>query len=256
VHSSDTASRWVPGTNSLVAPQLRLLCFPYAGGMCTIFREWPNWLPREIEVWPVELPGRGKRLKEPLFKHLIPLVDVMIADLFPYLDKPFALFGHSLGALLGFEMARRLSRDYDRGPVHLFVSGQDAPQVPKTGIPWHTLPDADFWQRIRDLNGTPDGVINQPELMHLMLPILRSDFELSEKYEYHAGSALDCPITAFGGTEDPLTSTGRIGAWRQQTQATFKLILFPGSHFFLHTAQRSLCDTLTRELAAYISSTV
>ena len=188
------------------------------------------------------------RLKEAPFTQLAPLVEAIAQSLLPYLDKPFAFFGHSMGGLTSFEAARLLRRTYARSPVHLFVSGRRAPQIPDSDSPIHTLPDAEFLKELRHLNGTPEAVLANEELMQLLLPTLRADFAVLETYTYQTESPLNCPITAFGGLQDPEVSCEMLEAWQEQTSATFSLQMFFGDHFFIHTAQSLLLQSLNQSL--------
>jgi medium-chain acyl-[acyl-carrier-protein] hydrolase len=226
-------------------PSFRLFCFPYAGGGIPVFWPWAHALPETIELRVVQLPGRGTRLREKPFTRLEPLADVLREKVAPLLDLPFGFFGHSLGALVAFETARRLARC---GPAHLFVSGHVAPQVPDPNRPIHTLPDAVFLEELRALNGIPQAVLRCRELLDLMLPVLRADFELLENYTYQRGPALSCPITAFAGENDPRTTLPHVEAWRFQSRAGFSLVLFPGDHFFLDTERSRLLEVILRTL--------
>lgn len=212
------------------------------------FRSWSNSLPPTVEVCPVELPGRGARLKVPPFTRLSPLVQAIAHAILPHLDKPFAFFGHSMGALISFELTRLLRRDYSRSPVHLFVSASRAPQVPDPDPPIHALPEPEFLEELRHLNGTPKEVLENTELMQLLLPVLRADFAVIETYVYDPEPAQDFPITAFGGLQDNEVSCDALKAWREQTSASFSLQMLPGNHFFIQSAQPLLLRLLSREL--------
>ena len=228
---------------------LRLFCFPYAGGGASIFRGWPEGLPNTVEVYSVEFPGRGNRLLEPPFIRLFPLVHEMAKVLVPHLDKPFAFFGHSLGALISFELARHLLSRYNRHPVHLFVSGRCAPQIPDPDPPIHHLSQPEFVEELRKLNGTPNDVLKHPELMNMLMPVLRADFEICETYVYSGNGRLNCPISAFGGLGDSEVLRENLEGWKTQTSSTFTLRMFPGDHFFLHTAESFLLQELSRNLS-------
>jgi medium-chain acyl-[acyl-carrier-protein] hydrolase len=223
---------------------LRLFCFPYAGGGATVYRAWADGLPPDVELACVQYPGRGSRLKEPAFAQLMPLVEALVPALPPHLDKPFAFFGHSMGAVIAFELARRLARE----PLHLFVSGRQAPQLPPRDLHTYDLPDAEFIEELQRLGGTPREALAHPELMQLMLPLLRADFEAIQTYAYAPGPPLHCPVTAFGGLEDEDVSREQLEAWREQTDARFDAHLLPGDHFFLHSAQARLLAILSGEL--------
>ncbi|MBD2772638.1 thioesterase II family protein [Iningainema tapete] len=227
---------------------MRLFCFPYAGGSSLIFRTWSNSLPKNVEVCPIELPGRGKQMKLAPLSRLEPLLGFLEDAIVPYLDKPFAFFGHSMGALISFELARLLRKKYHIEPVHMFVSGRRAPQIPNPDPPIHTLPELEFIEKLCRFNGTPQAVLENAELMQLLIPILRADFAVLETYVYNAEPAFDCPITAFGGLQDSEASRDEIEGWEKQTNATFSLQMFPGDHFFLNSAQSLLLQALAQKL--------
>ena len=241
---------WVRCSQPHPQARLRLFCFPYAGGGASIYRTWSAGLPRDIEVCAIQLPGRENRLSDPPFIRLTLLVRTLAQVLGPYLDIPFAFFGHSMGALLSFELARHLRRQKRSGPVHLFVSGHRAPQLPDPDPPIHRLPDPMFVAELRRLNGTPEEVLQNAELRQLVLPVLRADFAICETYDYSSEEPLDCPIFAFGGTQDDEVSRDELGAWREQTSSSFRLRMFPGDHFFLHSAQALLMQDIAEELTA------
>ncbi|MGI0495086.1 thioesterase II family protein [Alkalinema pantanalense CENA528] len=243
-----TANPWLTCPKPKPQAHLRLFCLPYAGGSALNFRSWINDLPPTIELCPIELPGRGLRLPEPAFDRLEPLVQVLGEALLPALDRPFAIFGHSLGALLGFEWARWLRRRGARSPMHLLLSGRRAPQVP-TAMPLrYNLPEPDFLAALNRLNGTPQAILEHPELMQLLLPTLRADFSVVETSLYHPEPPLACPVTVFGGVDDPETTLEGLQAWQTQTQQTFRLELLPGDHFFLHSAQPQLLTLIQQTL--------
>lgn len=234
--------------------KLRLFCFPYAGGGALVFREWADILPLSVEVCPVQLPGRGGRLKETPINGLPQLVEVASKALLPYFDKPMAFFGHSMGGLLSFEIARRLRKEHDIKLLHLFVSGSRAPQLPDPNPPIHMLPNEAFIEELNSLNGTPADVLQNPELMQLMLPALRADFAITETYTYQPDSPLGCDLIAFGGLQDKEVSQGEIEAWREQTNGLFTLKMLPGDHFFLNSARSLLLRILSRDLDRLVSS--
>jgi medium-chain acyl-[acyl-carrier-protein] hydrolase len=228
--------------------RLRLFTFPYAGGTSAIYRAWPQELPASVEVLTAQLPGRVHRLREPPFSHLIPLVEAIAEALTPYLDKPFAFFGHSMGALISFELARHLRRTRQLEPAHLFVSGRSAPQLPPNTPSLHDLPEPEFVKELYALNGTPAEVLEHPELMHLMTPLLRADFSVVGTYEYEPEPPLSCPITAFGGLEDEKIGRERVALWSEQTSAAFTLRMLPGDHFFINTGRTLLLRLLSQDL--------
>lgn len=242
-----TSTPWLAGVKPNLSASLRLFCFPYAGGAAAIFRSWQAELP-EVEVCPVQLPGRGRRLKEPAYTNVHTLVQELAQGLFPFLGKPFAFFGHSMGASISFELARYLRREHNLMPRHLFLSGRRAPHIPAEHAPIYNLPEPEFITGLRDLKGTPHEALEQPDLMELLLPLLRADFELSETYTYLNGPLLDCPMSIYGGEEDDDVPREHLEAWGQLTTGSVSVKMFPGDHFFVNTAQSNLLRTLSQEL--------
>jgi surfactin synthase thioesterase subunit len=244
-------SLWFAGPRTNSNAQLRLFCFPYAGGGTLMYRNWAKNLPATVEICRAQLPGREVRLKEPGFIRLNPLVLALAEAIEPYLDLPFAFFGHSMGTLISFELARELKRRQGLLPTNLFVSAHVAPQITHRSTPIHDLPEPEFIEQIRRLNGTPKEVFEQPELLRLMIPLMRADFELCQTYTYSPEPHLDCPITVFGGLDDHETLQSDLEAWRVQTTAAFKLYTLPGDHFFLHSSQPFILQVISQALRAF-----
>lgn len=228
--------------------QIRLFCFPYAGGSARAYRNWPDLLPPTIEVCAVELPGRGHRFSSPPRLCLDTLVQEMLAALQPMFDRPWALFGHSLGAVLAYEVARRQAVGGGALPRRLFISGQRAPHRPDPKPPLHRLPEDELLKEIRKLGGTPPEVFAQPELLDLFIPILRADFEMGETFTYTIADPLPCPISAFGGTEDPEISDEDVANWERYTGGGFRIRRFPGDHFFLHQCEAEVIAAIVEDL--------
>lgn len=249
--AAPAGNRWLSHYRPNPQSVLRLLCFPYAGGAGNIFRPWSGLLPQTVEVCPIEFPGHGYRRRETPFTDLLSLVRAAAQALFPYLDKPFALFGHSMGATISFELARALRAEHQLNPVHLFVSGRPAPQLRMTAPRTYDLPEAQFLERLHRLNGTPSEVLAHPELMQLTLPLLRADFQMIETYTYLPLPPLECPLTAFGGLQDEEVNHEQLAAWRAQTTEHFSLRLLPGDHFFLRTNPRLLLEPLAQVLSQH-----
>jgi medium-chain acyl-[acyl-carrier-protein] hydrolase len=245
----DPSSLWF--TQFKPGPQAssRLFCFPYAGGGADIFRRWALNLSPAIEVCAVQLPGRGRRINEPPCTRLLTMVNEIDIPIRAYLDKPFFFFGHSMGAIIAFELARRLRREVGLGPSRLLVSGCRAPQLPNTDPKRHQLPDREFLEELEHLNGTPKEVLAHPEMVQYLLPTLRGDFEAIEKYVYSPAPPLTCPISAFGGTDDPEVKAEQLEAWRDQTTSGFTLRMFSGNHFFIHDAEELLLRVVGLVLA-------
>lgn len=239
---------WVKPRQHDTQVNVRLFCFPYSGAGASVFYKWADVLPSTVSVYPVQLPGRETRIAEPPYTRLGPLITAAANALLPHLGQSFAFFGHSMGALVAFELARHLRKHYSLAPLHIFVSGFGAPHLPSPHSPIHHLPTPDFVERVRRLKGTPEAVFQQRELWDLFLPILRSDFAVCETYEYHEDEPLPCPISAFGGLEDSDVPRDRLEAWRRHTERQFKLRMFPGDHFYLNTTRLTLLRAVAAEL--------
>ena len=177
------------------------------------------------------------------------LVTVLAPVLKAYLTRPYAFFGHSVGALVAFELARQLRRQYGLVPAHMFVSAFRAPQIPDPDPPMHQLHDAEFVEELaRRYEGIPEAVQQDAELMEVFRPILRADIAMSETYRYLDEPLLGCPISSFGGVQDPSTTLEELDAWRVQTSGAFKLRMFPGAHFFINTARDDLLRAVAEDL--------
>ena len=243
---------WLAFSNPQPDARLRMFCFPYAGGGASFYRLWANELPAEVDVCPVQLPGHETRIREPLISDLEPLLDAAAEGLSDYMDLPFVLFGHSMGALVAFEFARRLHRQKNSTPVRLIVSGYEAPQFPHQSALRHDLPDNELVSELANLNGTASEALQSEELMQFIIPLLRADCRVCDLYEYSDQSPLPCPITAYGGSEDPETTQYPLHSWKMHTSSDFEYKMFNGGHFFPQSAGpefiRSLSDTLLRTI--------
>jgi medium-chain acyl-[acyl-carrier-protein] hydrolase len=243
------------GLNSWVvipkpAPQarLRLFCFPYAGGGASVYYPWQRLLPHEVELCAVQPPGREARLAEPAIPDLMDLVERIGEAIVPYLDRPFAFYGHSNGGLMAFELARKLRREGRPGPVHLYVGGRPAPPIVRTDEPVHSLPEPEFLDALRRLNGTPEEILQNAEIMELISPTLRADFSIGETYAFRPEPPLDIPVSAYGGRVDEEVSEDEVAAWREQTTGPFRLVMFPGDHFFINGDRAAVLGELSNEL--------
>ncbi len=243
---------WIAFRKPRPAARLRLFCFPYAGGSALIYRPRGSQIAPDIDVFPVQLPGRGKRLREPSFTRVAPLVDAMHEVLTPYFDRPFAFFGHSMGALLAYELTHRLRREGRALPVHLLLSARRAPHLPPKQEPYYDLPDDEFLGKLGEMNGTPEEVLANEELMELMLPLIRADFELNDTHDSTGYPQLSCPFTAFGGVADPEVERSDLEPWRELTEGKFRLRMFPGDHFFLHPGEGTLLAAIGEELQPHL----
>tara|TARA_E500000305_G_scaffold108208_1_gene110028 strand:+ start:1501 stop:2259 length:759 start_codon:yes stop_codon:yes gene_type:complete len=242
---------WIRCSKPNPAARLRLFCLPYAGGGASIFKNWGRTLPDRIEVCAIQLPGREDRISETPFRQVEDLLPVLMERLHPYLDRDVAFFGHSMGAFLSYELARALTEEH-RAPVQLIVSGQRAPHLPLSRPESYHLSDTDFCERLRSLNGTPASVLAEPELLSMILPLLRSDFEMSETYRRAPQTRLNCPIKVLGGDRDEEVDRAGLEAWQETTSAPVKIEMFPGDHFFLQSQSDALLKTVERTLRPHL----
>lgn len=240
---------WVESRARRPSPRLRLFCLPFAGGGAGVFRDWWRALPDHVEVCAVRLPGRERRFLEPAYDRIEPLVAAMMEGLAPLLDRPFALFGHSMGALLAFELVRRL-RALDLRPSAFFASGCRAPHLPRASPMRHLLPEDELVASLAAMNGTPPQLLEDEELMRLVLPTLRSDFAVVETFEFRDQPPFSWPLVVFGGLDDPEVSRDQLQGWSRHSAGPFRVHLLPGDHFFVTSARTRLLELLRDELAA------
>ncbi len=245
----DLHHRWLKIFKPNPAAKLRLICFPFAGGGAQFFRPWQAMLPPEVELCAVQLPGRESRFSEPPVQRADELIESFMADCpQPWENKPYAVFGHSMGGLLAYEWLRRIHTSNLTMPAGLIVSARRAPQKPDTRPPLRNLPEPEFIHELQCLQGTPQEVMQSRELLDLILPVLRSDFTLCETCSYQDHPPLDCPIFAYGGLQDHTVDRDEVDAWRQRTSETFTVRMFPGHHFFIQSDLQLFFQFLCRDL--------
>lgn len=238
---------WIAYHQPRPLAKVRLFCFAHSGGSASAYRTWAAQLPPEIEVCPIQLPGREKRWMETPIADWRQLLDKLTPLFRSVQDKPFALFGHSLGSVVAFEVARELRRKGFPAPVRLFASAGRAPVLRKPGT-MHELPDDQFIEEVFSIGGTPEAVMQSKELLELIMPMLRGDFTLIGTYRYVQDAPFDFPITAFGGTTDPRANREQLEAWGQETAAGFDCEIFPGGHFYLRDVEPDLLKGIAARL--------
>lgn len=230
--------------------RLRMFCFSHAGGNAGSYMPWQGRLDASVEVVGVQLPGRGARLREPLLTD-VPTAVARIAEVFPFDDPlPFVLFGHSLGALLAFELARHASRHGKPVPLALIASGCDAPQFGNRGGDIHQLHGDALVAALARYNGAPPELLAHRELMELMAPTIRADFAMATHYRYEPGPPLDIPIVVLNGRGDAEIEHEHLGEWQRETRLPCRQHLFEGDHFFIHSNEAAVLERLDRELKA------
>jgi medium-chain acyl-[acyl-carrier-protein] hydrolase len=237
---------FIPRPNSNA--KIRLICLPYAGGSASAYRSWLKYLPEDIELCAVQLPGRENRIGEPLLKDGLTIVKELLPTILEYQDKPYILFGHSMGAKICFELARGLRKANAKPPKALFVSGGRAPQVKRREKDLHLLPEEEFVEWIRSFNGTPDEVFDDPELRALYLPILQADAAIEETYTYQEQPPLDIPIIAFAGIDDEAVKEEEVKPWVDYTNKEFHYHACKGAHFFIWENEKEALRTIVEEI--------
>jgi medium-chain acyl-[acyl-carrier-protein] hydrolase len=250
--SSQCSNPWLANVQTTPNAVLRLFCFPYAGGSSIAYHNWISALPDGVAVYPVQLPGRGGRWHEAAFTRMPDLIDAAMDGLAPVLTGRFAFFGHSMGALIAFELARRLAVDGRPGPEKLYVSGRKAPHCVDDQTATYLLSTHEFVERLRLLNGTPRAALEDPELLDLVLPIIRADFELVQTYKCEPAVKLECPIGTFGGEIDSHVSIHELEGWATHTSVSFSMELLSGDHFFILHQKQALLRSLSHDLDAVI----
>jgi medium-chain acyl-[acyl-carrier-protein] hydrolase len=233
------------GLGSNPAARARVLCFPFAGGGASVYRDWRSVQEDELEVVAAALPGRERHIATPPARRLGPLVE-RLAVTIPG-DKPFALFGHSMGALISYELARQLEAE-GRGPVALFVSAFRAPHLPSRTAPKHGLPDEALVRELEEMGGTSPELLRNVEFRQMLLNLLRGDLELIETYTYEPGPPLTCPIIAFGGYDDTSVPGCDLEEWDRHTDGRFRLQMFSGGHMYVSGEVRGLMGAIRAEM--------
>lgn len=233
----------------IVRPEarVRLFCLPYAGGAARLYREWPERLGPHVEVCPVELPGRGVRFREKPLTTMRELCALVESEIAPLLDRPVAIFGHSLGARLGFELAKELGARV----VQLFVSAAPAPDAPRRSPRLAHLPAGDFKRELHAIGGTPPEVLADDELMDFLLPLLRADFSVSEGATWLSGTRVACPVTALAGKLDGDVPLDDARAWQRFTDGAFRFVEMDAGHFFLEPKRDDVLREVERDLARF-----
>lgn len=210
---------------------VRLVCFPFSGGGAGVYRRWAGQIAG-CEVVALKLPGREARYEEPAIGDMEVLINALAPATQELLDRPCVFFGHSMGALIAFELARELSRRFGSVPSRLIVSGFRSPERKTVKQPLHALDDASFIAELREYGQTLDEVLCNKQMMDALLPMLRADFRLHEIYRFQHDDLLSCAISAFHGIADVHASTEQMEGWRAHTSGTFNMTAFPGGHFF------------------------
>ncbi|MGI4859533.1 MAG: thioesterase II family protein [Janthinobacterium lividum] len=255
VSPAANGSRWLLRRPSTAAPSVRLICFSYAGGSGSIYLQWQPSLPAGVELVGVQLPGRGSRLKETPLRSMPALVEAISLEIAAMDDgTPFVFFGHSLGALVAFEVARHQQSHGLAMPQKLIVSGCDAPQFRSPVRNLHELDGEAFVAALAQYNGTPPELLAHKELISLLAPAIRADFYMASHYEYRSGPLLTIPVTVLAGRRDADSNLHQVESWRLETSNHCALHWFDGDHFFINSEKDQVLALLNNELKQFIFS--
>jgi medium-chain acyl-[acyl-carrier-protein] hydrolase len=244
---------WFPLLRSKTGAKMNLFCLPPSGGGARLFRRWTELLPNDIDVYAIQLPGREGRVVEKPFNRMKELVPAVMSAILPHTKLPFAIFGHSMGGLVAFELARALRRASAPEPIHVFASAARAPHIPDLD-PHHLLPDDLLLAELRKMKGFPPEVLNSRELMEMLLPTVRADAAITETYQYEEEAQLTCALTILEGSTDDQVTHEEIAAWSGYTTGAFSHVVIRGGHDFLQSAPASVVQTISSELAPHCAS--
>lgn len=245
----DDNALWIRRFHPAPERDLRLVFLPHAGGSAGYFAPFSEALSDRADVLCVQYPGRQDRWAETCIDNIPDLADAVFTALRPLIDRPTVLFGHSMGATVAFEVARRLERDAGIVPDRLFVSGRRAPGD-NHDRSIHLLDDDGLVAELRRMSGTDTTLLADTELLQLVLPTLRTDYQAIETYVYEPGPPLRCPIVALVGDSDPRVTVGQARAWDEYSTGTFDVRVFPGGHFYLAAQQPDVVDTISADWPA------
>lgn len=240
---------WIFGGRLNSNARCRLFCLPHSGSGASQFSPWQKFLPPDLDICPIQLPGRENRFREAPLTQIHRIAEILAAELKPYLDRPYILYGYSFGALIAFELARQLRREKVAPAFSLYVLARPAAHLAQTRYPLHQLPDDRFLLELtRRFNGMSPAILQDQELMKLLLPALRADLAALETYFYQEEEPLDIPIRAFGGTYDATTTEDDLRAWRLHTKSSFELHMFQGDHFFIRNYQPLVLQSISAQI--------
>lgn len=253
ISSSSNSNLWLKCLNPRPNSGFRLFCFPPAGSGALFFRDWMlSDGFSEAEIYALCMPGRENRLKEPPLTSMEPLIESLLPNLVNYIDKPFLLFGHSLGAIIAFELTLQMQSQNLPLPIKLFVSARQAPGIQSSKERLHVLPDTVLKQRLSLYGGTPEPVLNNKCLMELFLPIIRADLRINETYSFKDKIRVKCPISGFAGVNDQMISASDVDRWKELTTEEFKLHTYKGGHFPSLHESRSMLNTIRAEVVRVV----
>ena len=228
---------------------INLICLPYAGGTAAVYHRWKPFLDNRIRLCPIELAGRGRRLKEPFYNSFEEAVDDIYGMIGELTEFPYALFGHSMGGALAYELAFKIKYNNQRQPMHIFISGRRPPHVNRDEKLLHLLPFEEFKEEILKLGGTPRELFENKELWDIFLPVLRADYKIIEGYEYKPYNfKLECGLTVLAGELDDESGLRHMTEWQRYSESDYSLHIFDGGHFFIHDYMDEVIRVINHQL--------
>ena len=242
-------NRWLQ-MDGAESPKLRLFCFPFAGGGASVYRHWAGVMPEGVQLCRIQMPGRESRVRELPFSRMEPLLHALMQNLGPYLDRPFAFFGHSMGAMVAFELAQRLKRDYGE-PQMVWVSACRAPHIPDR-LPIHQLPKKAFYQALLARGGIHPALLDSDDYMEMAEPLLRADLAAIETWQTPKPLPLSCPMKIWGGEGDPLIPPRGLSDWQLCSELSHTPECFPGDHFYLNEPGNEVPGRVAQDLALWL----
>ena len=235
-------------------PKLRLICFPFAGGNANTYRSWSKQLPDDIELLAIQLPGRGARFNEDCISDLPELIEQLIPVIKSLTQIPYVFFGHSMGAIIAYELCDALHKHNEKLPDLLMLSACSAPHCKQQTKALHSLPSLEFWEEVQTINGTPREILDNHELLALLEPSLRADFKIvydwRQSHFQTQPSTLPVPMEILGGKEDGSVSLKQLEGWKSYSEHKAHVHLFDGDHFFINQATGTFFSTLSNLLAS------
>ncbi|NEP83877.1 MAG: thioesterase, partial [Okeania sp. SIO3B3] len=243
-------SGWIAYHKPKPNASTRLFCFHPWGSSASMYQQWSDALPPEIEVLPIQLPGRQRRLQEKPFTDFANLIEVLADFLSPYLDKPFAFFGHSMGGVIAFELAYFLGEKYNLKPIQLFLSGLVPPSDNTLLEKIASLSEAERLNYLLEISEIPESISQDPSLFNELMNIFKADFQLLQSYRHVEKKPLDFPISSFSGVDDYTVSDRQLSDWSKYTTSNLKIDRIPGKHMFmfLKDSQKLLLELISQEL--------
>ncbi len=233
--------------------QIRLVCFPFAGGAASTFRFWKDYTPENIELFAAQLPGREFRRKEQCLTHIDDVVKHLLPEIKTLADKPLVFFGYSMGGLVAYELVKAMYQAGLKTPVKMIFAGRGEPIAVVQEKKIYHFSDADFIRHIASFGGTPDTVLNETNIMQYFLPILKADFQVLDTYETQPPFILNCPIHAYVGNRDTMVSVERVECWRHYTNAEFSMEVEQGGHFFMNDQRERFVPRVIKQVEAAFS---